>query len=333
MLSVFAGKVVRGDPNAVTNFDVEFAGGHMIFTPNAHFIPTSFPDQSKYSSPKHARKQPPTMPAICTTCEKLDIAICHPMYSRNASPDNPQKVHTTIQHDCLAAGVVMVKSLSDVLKEVSFDADVVLKHPKKFLHFGKCMDMPRATSTYDSTSIGDSSVTTSAWQLGFSEATCVGTLKQLDHFLSISGGWFWEEPLSSRTEITFLSKQPLPLNMQLHGVMRGLSFTRSFCEDHYSISVVLSEISIAVLKEGVKVPVCHGPLKTGDWNTVENFSKESMAPKNTQAEDLLLNFFMATPYDKLEGNGSSVYSLCVHTKTGITAINTQIPFYSNVTTV
>lgn len=271
----------------------------MIFTPNAHFIPTSFPGQAKYGS--HAHKQHSTVPAICTTCEKLDISILQPMYGRNASPDNPQKMHVTIQHDCLAAGVVMVKSLSDVLKVVSFDTDVVLKLPKKFFHFGKCMDMPRFTSTYDSTSIGDNSATTSTWQLGFSEATCVGTLKQLDHFLSISRGWFWGEPLSSRADITPPSKQPLPLYMQLHGVMRGLNFIRSFSEDYYSMSADLSEMSVAVLKEGVKVPVFHGPLNTDSWNTIEKFTKETLAPKNIQTEGKLLHFFMATPYDKLKG--------------------------------
>ena len=300
-LSHCTGKVVRGDPSALTNFDVEFAGGHMIFTPNAHFIPTSFPDQSKYTSPKHSRKQPSTIAAICTTCEKLDIAILQPMYSRNASPANRQKVHATIQHDCLAAGVVMIKSLSDVLKEASLNTDLVLKHPKQFLHFGKCMEMPRATSTYDSTTIGDNSITTSTWEVGFSEATCVGTLKQLEHFLSISGAWFWGEPLSSRADITFPSQQPLPLNMQLQGVMRGLSFTQSFCEDYSSISVTLSGVSVAVLKEGAKVTVFHGPLNTSNWNTVENFTNETQALKNAQVEDKLLDFFMATPYNKLKG--------------------------------
>ena len=280
----------------------------MIFTPNAHFIPTSLTDPSpSHKTLKHSRKQLPSLPSLCLSCDRLEIAITQPMYSRNATIETPQTVHFEAQHDQITAGVVMVKSLSDVLREVSCDADLVSGSPKSYLHLGKCMDIPVATVIYNSRSTGDKHLTTSHLQLGISEASCSGNLRQIDNFLFVSSTWFKGEPLSSRAEITLPTRQPLPLNQHLKGVMRGLTLTKSFCENYTSSSAILSEASMSIVKQGEggkrEVPVCYGPLQTSDWNTVDRYTREVQLQTSGQepGKTKLMELFIAAPHDKLKG--------------------------------
>ena len=286
----------------------------MIFTPNAHFIPTSLTDQSpSHKTLKHSRKQLPSLPSLCLSCDRLEIAITQPMYSRNATMETPQTVHLEGQHDQLTAGVVIVKSLSDVLKEVSCDADLVSGSPKSYLHLGKCMNIPVATVIYNSRSTGDKHLTTSYLQLDIGEASCSGNLRQMDNFLFVSSTWCKGEPLSSRADIALPTRQPLPLNQHLKGFMRGLTITKSFCENYISSSAILSEASMSIVKQGEgskrEVPVCYGPLETSDWNTVDCYTREVQLQTSgrEQGKTKLMKFFMATPHDKLKG----LYSMAV----------------------
>lgn len=345
----YTGKVVLGDPKAISIVNIDFAGGHILVTPSAHYIPTSNPDLSskthKHQSPKRARKlqQSPSLPGLCISCELLDISISKPMYSGNASEEVPQEVQIRAQHDQIEVGIVTVRSLSDALKdrssvmgESATRSSVKQMIQKSCLRFGKCFCMPKVELNYNSKTSGDVASGSSYLQVDVESITCIGSLEQISHSLYVSGSWLQNEPLSSLAELKIphsLKVSP-KLSHQLHALFKSATLTRSTSERYSSISAVLGEASMSVLKrlgQGTVdhcIHVFHGPVSTSEWNTVDCYRHgRSQNGDHSRGPDRFIQFFMATPADSVKGipNACISLSLDMYQEIVVCVIETSIP--------
>ena len=330
-----------GEPKAESVVNIDFAGGHILVTPNAHYIPTSNPDLSskthKHQSPKRARKLQlsPSLPSLCISCEVLDISLSKPMYSGNASEECPQKVQIRAQQEQIEVGIVTVKSLSDALKDRS---SVVteratgssVKQLKSSLQFDKCFCMPKVELNYHSKTSGDVASGSSYLGVDVESITCIGSLEQISHSLFVAGSWLQNAPRSSLAELKVHTSVPQSLkvspalNHKLHAIFKTVALTRSTSERYSSISAILGEASVSVLKckEQGTVDRCihifHGPLSTSEWNTVDCYRQEgSQNRDHNKGLEKFVQFFMATPVDSVKGtlnvcvNASQIKWLCL----------------------
>jgi len=267
-----------------------------MVTPNAHFIPTSLSDQSAQTSP---RKQQPPIPSVCLTCDTLAIAIVQPLYSRNASMETQQKVNIEATHYNLTGGIVYVQSLSDILKQVSLDSELVAQRSKQFLHLGKCVDIPLASLSYDSTSVGNEGLGSSTVQIDFNEISCSSNIKQFNNFFLVTSSWIKGTPLQSKSEINLKPVQMVPLNQYLTGKIKKFSCTKSSSETQSSFSLLFSNIVMSIAKGGKPSVVFNGPVDSSSWSTVYDSREEGVSHQEDTPN--LMELFIANPHKNLEG--------------------------------
>ena len=298
--------VVIGDPKAETSFKITLAGGRTIVASNTHYLP-SFSSSRDPSKPKtHSKIQslpppPPThsLPTLAVSLARSTISLTSPMYSGNATLENPQRSQARVALSQLELADGTEFSLGP--KEVQVKRIVSVPKLEIYTH-SKTTGDNKAMQEKDSSYL----------QLHVEEVSCMASAEQVSITSFVVFSWYSGSSITdpSRTKIPCPPTGSKIPGGHLHVSVKEVELTKSVSASFTFISATVDSCGVVLLCDSTRGRLCHaipvvcGPLPTDQWNNTDAYTSRARARRFGEDEGSsgrLLELFTAMPHAENTG--------------------------------